>query len=67
MDDLIAAIRRRSQTTTTDLGGVSCSPLKPGSPIEFSDDEKRLGFALPSLLKRIYTEIGNGGFWIGMP
>lgn len=24
--------------------------------------EKRLGFALPDFLKRIYTEVGNGGF-----
>jgi hypothetical protein len=28
-------------------------------------DERRLGFALPPLLKRLYLDIGNGGFGPG--
>jgi hypothetical protein len=28
-------------------------------------DESRLGFTLPALLKRLYAEIGNGGFGPG--
>jgi SMI1 / KNR4 family (SUKH-1) len=66
MDDLtVAAIRRRLKAKVTDLGGASYSRLRPGDPVEIAADEKRLGFALPPLLKRIYTEIGNGGFGPG--
>jgi SMI1/KNR4 family protein SUKH-1 len=66
MDDLIvAAIRRRLKTTVTDLGGSSPSRLKPADLADITSDERRLGFALPPLMKRLYTEIGNGGFGPG--
>lgn len=66
MEDLIiAAIRRRLKTTFTDLGYDSRSRLITSNPAAVSSDEMRLGFALPSLLKRIYAEVGNGGFGPG--
>src|SRR5687767_4174627 len=61
MDDLtIAAIRRRIRTKITDSDGFS-----PADPDGIADDERQFGFAFPPLLKRIYTEIGNGGFGPG--
>ena len=66
MDDIIiAAIRRRLKTKPTDLGNSSRSRLNPGNPVDISHDETRLGFPFPPLMKRIYTEIGNGGFGPG--
>jgi hypothetical protein len=66
MDDLIlAAIRRRLKISTTDLDGGRRAPLRPADPADIANDERQLGFALPPLLKRIYTEIGNGGFGPG--
>jgi hypothetical protein len=62
---IIAAIRRRLKTKVTDLGGSSHAPLEPGNPDDIARDESKLGFSFPPLLKRIYTEIGNGGFGPG--
>jgi hypothetical protein len=65
MDDLTAALRRHLQKKITDLGGPPRGGLKPGHSENFARDEERLGFAFPPLLKRIYAEIGNGGFGPG--
>ena len=66
MDDLIIpAIRRRLKTKFTDLGGSSHSRLNPSDPVDVAYDERRLGFTLPPLMKRVYAEIGNGGFGPG--
>jgi hypothetical protein len=65
MNDItVAAIRRRLKVKITDQRGAN-APLQPADPVEIANDEKRLGFALPPLLKRLYTEIGNGGFGPG--
>lgn len=66
MDDLIiAAIRRRLKTKVTDLGRPPRAGLIPGNAGDVASDEEDLRFRLPSLLKRLYTEIGNGGFGPG--
>jgi hypothetical protein len=65
MDDIIAAIRRRLETKITDLGQPWRPGLIPSEPPDFASDERRLGFALPPLMKQIYKEIGNGGFGPG--
>jgi hypothetical protein len=40
--------------------------LRPPASLELvKDAERRLGFALPPLLRTLYTEIGNGGFGPG--
>lgn len=66
MDSLISRIHARI------LDGRPCDfpdewlPVQP--PIGFevlTDAEGQLGFALPDLLRRLYTEVGNGGFGPG--
>ncbi|WP_225767092.1 SMI1/KNR4 family protein [Inquilinus sp. Marseille-Q2685] len=64
-DLLLAAVRRRIRTKPTDLGNVSPIRLQPADPERVANDERQLGFSLPDLLKRLYTEIGNGGFGPG--
>lgn len=34
----------------------------PTDPDQLAEAEARLGFPLPDLLRRLYTEVGNGGF-----
>jgi hypothetical protein len=64
MDDfIVAAIQRRLKTKLTDLGGGSRA--RRSNPADVASDEQRLGFSFPPLLKRIYAEIGNGGFGPG--
>jgi hypothetical protein len=66
MSDIVTAIRDRLKTKLTDndtFGTVKLSP--PATPGILDSDEKALGFALPPLLRRIYLEIGNGGFGPG--
>src|SRR6516165_6348366 len=40
-------------------------PFAPVSNAEFEREEEHLGVRLPLLLKRLYTEVGNGGFGPG--
>jgi hypothetical protein len=66
MDDfIIAAIRRRLKTKANDMPNSSPPRLRAGVWSDIVRDEEQLGFALPPLLKRLYTEIGNGGFGPG--
>lgn len=66
MDELIlAAIRRQITVKITDLEGYAPARLQPADPNDVADDERQLGFSLPPLLKRVYTQIGNGGFGPG--
>jgi hypothetical protein len=65
MTELITAIRARLRTQQVDMHWSAPPPPKPADPADIAADEKRLGFALPPLLKRIYVEIGNGGFGPG--
>lgn len=37
----------------------------PASQAVLAETEQRLGFALPPLLRRVYGEVGNGGFGPG--
>lgn len=64
-DHTIAAIRRRIAVKITDLDGFSPARLQTADPNDITNDERQLGFALPPLLKRIYADIGNGGFGPG--
>ena len=40
-------------------------PLKPASVDAVEAAERRFGHAFPSLLRRLYLEVGNGGFGPG--
>lgn len=64
-DLIIAAIRRRLKTKPTDLGQPPRARLIPCSAGDIASDERHLRFRLPPLLKRIYADIGNGGFGPG--
>lgn len=66
MGDIIAAIRERLRTKITDSETFGTVQLaSPASAGVLDSDEKALGFALPPLLRRVYLEIGNGGFGPG--
>jgi hypothetical protein len=54
-DRLLDAIRTR-------IAVEEQQPNPPATPEQLDRAEARLGFALPSLLRRLLTEIGNGGF-----
>lgn len=41
---------------------VPLPPLSPVSPEALADFETQLGWPLPALLRRCYTELGDGGF-----
>lgn len=66
MSALLDELLRRSHTgqlhTSMDEDRIA-NPPATGAQIEAA--ETRLGFALPPLLRRIYSEIGNGGFGPG--
>jgi hypothetical protein len=37
-------------------------PLQPAAPEAVAEAEEEIGYPLPSLLRRLYLEVGNGGF-----
>jgi hypothetical protein len=61
----VAAIRHRIKQKPSDLGWPPYAQLKSADPIEIANDERQLGFEFPPALKRLYVEIGNGGFGPG--
>lgn len=66
MDELIAALRSRLQTGLTPCHNEEAfSPREVASKDAIIAAEENLGFALCPLLKRIYTEVANGGFGPG--
>src|SRR5579871_15938 len=76
MDDLIKRIAERAHdpARATDEGQGICdrkgNPIPyiaapPALPEEIAAAEEMLGFALPELLRRLYTDVGNGGFGPG--
>lgn len=63
MDEIIGRIRARvADGRECDHPGEA-HPLLPPVPAAAVDAaEAALGFALPPLLRRLYTDVGNGGF-----
>src|SRR4051812_48905408 len=67
-DELLAALRvkRADPTTRIDMDTFRTPPLyQVATDGAISDAERRLGFPFPPLLKRVYAEVGNGGFGPG--
>jgi hypothetical protein len=69
-DDIVEQVRARASNPDTihDMArGLSPAPkiYAPVTTEDIAAAESRLGFELPALLRRIYTEIGNGGFGPG--
>jgi hypothetical protein len=66
-DSLVARIKERASDPlrASDFAtGVSPIPTValPATPAEIIAAERALGFGIPSLLRRLYLEVGNGGF-----
>jgi hypothetical protein len=60
-DEILDALRTRiAQGRPTDSAG-SGSAAPPVSAKLIVESERRLGFALPPLLRRVYGEVANGG------
>lgn len=63
-DDLIGRLKVRATdpmpATDDDQHPGKAFPVAPSRLVEST--EKKLGFRLPELLRRIYSEVGNGGF-----
>src|SRR6188508_996978 len=62
-DEIVAELKRRRES------GHLCADdprflrvFSPLSETAIVDAEKRFGFHLPSLLRRLYLEVANGGF-----
>ena len=64
VDDLVAKLRERvrSGERAIDYGFGNARPFPPATPQEIDESERRLGFALSPLLRRVYFEVANGGF-----
>lgn len=67
MDVLIARIKERvaDPLRAVDVAAWVCPMPKvapPATLAEVDAAEVALGFAIPPLLRRLYTEVGNGGF-----
>jgi len=64
---LLQALRlRRADADRIDMDTLPVPPLYPvATEAEIADAERRLGFSLPLFLRRIYAEVGNGGFGPG--
>lgn len=68
MTALLTRLREKlsHQPYTSDMGDLLVSEAyPPTTPAMVSDAEQQLGFLLPPLLRRIYTEIANGGIGPG--
>ncbi len=67
-DDLIDCLRRANEDpmTRTDMASTSCpSHHAPVNSALLAAEEARLGFDLPESLRRLYRDVGNGGFGPG--
>jgi hypothetical protein len=67
MDALIARIKERvaDPLRAVDSATWVCpmpTVAPPATPADVDAAEVALGFAIPQLLRRLYTEVGNGGF-----
>jgi hypothetical protein len=67
MDSLIARIKTRVADPLRALDAATWvvptpTVRRPATPAEVDAAERALGFPIPPLLRRLYTEVGNGGF-----
>jgi hypothetical protein len=62
--DLVARLRRQAETGV-EPNGRAMPQYPPASEATVAEAEERLGFPFPPLLRRLYLEVGNGGFGPG--
>lgn len=68
MDELIFRLRERVQAhreQRTPVGSTTIRARPPATADQLRRSEEQLGFRLPLLLRRVYLEVGNGGFGPG--
>lgn len=65
LDSMIPRILDRVQTEPTSSGPASDRPLPRLSARDIVAAEDLIGVRLPDLVKRLYMEVGNGGFGPG--
>lgn len=65
MSDLVVLARHRVLAAIAEPTGFVADPVEPIDVSELKLAEAKLGFPLPPLLKRLYADIGNGGFGPG--
>jgi len=66
MDKVLRLIREQLGSKLTDQDSLLGKRLlHKANPTTLANDEARLGFALPPLLKQLFLEFGNGGFGPG--
>lgn len=68
LDQLILAIRERSQDPVRATESAEFVRPKVYGPVSDNDlaaSENALGFSLPSFMRRLYGEVGNGGYGPG--
>jgi len=67
MQDVFEKLKKRASNPKhyCDMASGSPSTLAPATERQVKAAEKRLGFSLPVFLRRLYLEIGNGGFGPG--
>ena len=65
MDDLVIRIRERVQDPERFIDedpGTGDFPYPPTSEAAIAAADEQLGFRIPELLRRLFTEVANGGF-----
>lgn len=66
MPDIVERVRARIESGSKDPGGFAARPPAPvATYASIAADEQTLCFRLPALLKRMYVEVGNGGWGPG--
>src|SRR5262245_3654603 len=66
MDDIVGRVRQRIESGSPDpMGSAARAPAPAATRASIAADEQTLGFTLPPLLKRLYLEVGNGGWGPG--
>lgn len=67
-EELLRALRDRRVDTAVRID-MRTLPVPPQYPVvgeaELANAERQMGLALPQLLRRVYSEVGNGGFGPG--
>jgi hypothetical protein len=69
MSDPLCHIRTRAEDPRTRTDRADLAPprlVPPASPEQIEATEASLDFPLPEFLRRVYTEIANGGFGPGL-
>jgi len=71
-DELVARLKELANDPKRRTGAVRQLPDLSGQPLpspamqeDVNGAETRMGFQLPALLRRLWTEVGNGGFGPG--